>query len=141
LGRPSAFTKAMGAEICRRLEEGESLRAICRDVEMPGEGTVRNWATPGIDEEFAARFHRIRGVAGFRLLGRDGPTPYDEDEQPVAWRINAWCRQVADMSRSTFYEECQAGRIKTVKMGAMTLVLTPPREYIAQLCKSARLSD
>ncbi len=34
-GRPSLYTEALAAKICRRLAEGETLRAICRDKAMP----------------------------------------------------------------------------------------------------------
>ena len=37
------------------------------------------------------------------------------------------------MSRTKFYEERDAGRIETVKLGSATLVVTPPRKYIAAL--------
>jgi hypothetical protein len=40
----STYTHAMGAEICRRLIEGETLIAICRDEAMPCYSTVLNWA-------------------------------------------------------------------------------------------------
>lgn len=60
-----------------------------------------------------------------------------ESGQPVAWRVDPWRHAVADMSRSKFYEERRAGRIKTVKMGAATLVVTPPRQYIAALGDAA----
>ena len=53
--------------------------------------------------------------------------------EPAAWRINSWRRQVADMSRTKFYEERNAGRIETVKLGSATLVVTPPQKYIATL--------
>ena len=36
IGRPSLYTEALAAKICRRLAEGESLRAICADKAMPG---------------------------------------------------------------------------------------------------------
>jgi len=52
--------------------------------------------------------------------------------EPAAWRVNDWCRQVP-MSRSKFYEERKAGRIKTVKVGSSTLVTTPPKDYLAAL--------
>ena len=56
-----------------------------------------------------------------------------DNNEPAAWRINNWRRQVADMSRTKFYEERNAGRIETVKLGSATLVTTPPRAYIAAL--------
>ncbi len=34
-GRPSLYTKALAAKICRRLAEGETLRAVCLDPAMP----------------------------------------------------------------------------------------------------------
>ncbi len=30
-GRPTLYTEALAAKICRRLAEGETLRSICRD--------------------------------------------------------------------------------------------------------------
>ncbi len=42
-GRPSLYTEALVAKICRRLAEGETLRAICRDEAMPDKATVLRW--------------------------------------------------------------------------------------------------
>jgi hypothetical protein len=52
--------------------------------------------------------------------------------EPAAWRINDWRRQVP-MSRTKFYQERDAGRIETVKLGSATLVTTSPQDYIALL--------
>ncbi len=43
IGRPSLYTEALAAKICRRLAEGETLRAICRDTAMPDKATVLRW--------------------------------------------------------------------------------------------------
>jgi hypothetical protein len=40
----SSYTPQQGGEICRRLMNGESLIAICRDEGMPHYSTVLNWA-------------------------------------------------------------------------------------------------
>ncbi len=56
----------------------------------------------------------------------------DTAEQ-VAWRVDPWRRLVGGMSRSSFYEERKVGRIKTVKRGAATLVVTTPKQYVAAL--------
>lgn len=50
-GRPSIFSEAIALRICERLAEGESLRAICADDDMPSRGTVFNWL---LDEKHAA---------------------------------------------------------------------------------------
>jgi hypothetical protein len=54
------------------------------------------------------------------------------NHEPAAWRVNDWRRQVP-ISRSKFYEERNAGRIKTVKVGSSTLVTTAPKDYLAAL--------
>jgi hypothetical protein len=40
----SRYTEAIGQEIVRRLEAGESLAAICRDPAFPSQPTVYMWA-------------------------------------------------------------------------------------------------
>jgi hypothetical protein len=42
-GRPSAYTPELADLICRRLNEVESLRAICRSPGMPSAGAVLGW--------------------------------------------------------------------------------------------------
>jgi hypothetical protein len=39
-GRPTVMTEAVQLEICARLGEGETLRAVCRDKDMPSTSTV-----------------------------------------------------------------------------------------------------
>jgi len=53
------YTPELAAEICRRMAEGESLRAICRDPGMPPEATVRTWCRDDRDG-FAAQYHQAR---------------------------------------------------------------------------------
>ena len=54
------------------------------------------------------------------------------NREPAAWRVNDW-RQQVPISRTKFYEQRNAGLIRTVKVGAATLVLTSPQEYLAAL--------
>lgn len=55
MGRPSRYTPEIAETICRRLAEGESLRAICRDEGMPSAGAVLGWRddVPGFAEQYA----------------------------------------------------------------------------------------
>ena len=53
------YTPALADTICKRISEGESLRAICRDPDMPSEGTVRGWAREDRDG-FGARYRLAR---------------------------------------------------------------------------------
>ena len=48
-GRPSKYTEELGAEICMRICEGESLNSIVRDAHMPNKGTIIRWAMFGSD--------------------------------------------------------------------------------------------
>jgi hypothetical protein len=60
-GRPSLYAPEIVETICERLAAGETLRAICRDDDMPSEATVRNWA---LDDTggFFAQYTRARDV-------------------------------------------------------------------------------
>lgn len=42
-GRPSDYTEELALVICERIAEGESLRAICRDDDMPARSSVFKW--------------------------------------------------------------------------------------------------
>lgn len=42
-GRPSLYSQELTDRICERLAQGESLREICRDVDMPDRITVLRW--------------------------------------------------------------------------------------------------
>ncbi len=64
-GRPSLYTDALAAKICRRLAEGESLRAICVDKGMPSAETVRRWLLD--NEDFCAQYVRAREVQADRF--------------------------------------------------------------------------
>lgn len=54
-GRASClYTREIGAAICERIAEGESLRAICQDPEVPHLSTIYNWlkAFPEFDDMY-----------------------------------------------------------------------------------------
>ncbi len=59
-GRPSLYTEALAAKICRRLAEGESLRAICADKAMSTISTVMGWLFNGKHEDFSEQYTRAR---------------------------------------------------------------------------------
>ncbi len=61
-----AFNPAIADEICRRLAEGESLNAICKDDGMPAESTVRGWALDNV-HGFGANYARAREIGYDRL--------------------------------------------------------------------------
>ena len=65
-GRPTTYTPEIGKAICDRLANGESLKAICQDEDMPGDSTVRTWAIDN-REGFYALYARARDIALDRM--------------------------------------------------------------------------
>ncbi len=57
-GRPTDYTEELGALICERIADGESLRAICREDAMPNKGTVFIWLSK--HDLFADQYARAR---------------------------------------------------------------------------------
>jgi hypothetical protein len=55
-GRPSIFSPELASLICSRLAEGESLRSICRDENMPAASTVFGWLAT--DKAFSEQYTR-----------------------------------------------------------------------------------
>jgi hypothetical protein len=58
MGRPPMYTAELGATVCQRIAEGESLRQVCRDDAMPSMTTVMKWARE--NDNFAQQYTRAR---------------------------------------------------------------------------------
>ena len=56
--RPTIYSDAVAQAICDRMSEGESLRQICRDPDMPYRYTVKAWRRASPD--FETRYARAR---------------------------------------------------------------------------------
>jgi hypothetical protein len=89
-GRPSAYTAEVAKEICRRLAEGESLTAICKDAHMPARSTVSLWVVDnreGFSDEYArARDQGLDRMADEVMEIADGAS---EDVQRDRLRFDA----------------------------------------------------
>jgi len=75
MGRQSTFSVDVAVEILVRLEEGESLQAICRDNHMPAVSTVYDWK--GHIPAFAEAFMRTRRNAATSMVD-DGLSMLDD---------------------------------------------------------------
>jgi hypothetical protein len=62
LGRPEIYTQELANIICRRISEGESVRTICKDEDMPDAGTIYNWLLDETKELFFKQYTRARDV-------------------------------------------------------------------------------
>ena len=60
MARPSAFNAALGENICAKIADGQSLRAICKDEEYPDRSTVFRWLADPANAEFRDQYARAR---------------------------------------------------------------------------------
>lgn len=68
MGRPTDFTPELAAKILNRLRDGDSLRTICAEEDMPGRTTIWDWRES--NEQFATQYARAR-QAGLEALADD----------------------------------------------------------------------
>lgn len=59
-GRPTTYTEDIAKEICKRISEGESVRSITRDENMPSQATIYNWLLDEDKKEFLEQYERAR---------------------------------------------------------------------------------
>jgi hypothetical protein len=95
LGRPSSFTQETADTICDRLSDGESLRSVCRDKDMPDKVTVLKWLrerpdfltqyTRAKEESADALSDEIQTIARDTLHGK-----YDPNAARVAGDLYKW---------------------------------------------------
>lgn len=98
IGRPSSYSDATASIICIRIAEGESLRSICADEDMPSKTTVLNWLADKGHSQFLAQYARAREAQADALveecleiadeasndwMERKGP-----DGQSLGWQLN-----------------------------------------------------
>src|SRR5271156_2970462 len=62
IGRPSLFNTELGDAICNRIADGESLRAICEDADMPHKATVFRWLLAEQHKDFCNQYIRARDI-------------------------------------------------------------------------------
>lgn len=65
-GRKSTFTQEVADIICERLVEGESLRSICSDEDMPNKSTVFRWLQ--VNEAFRDQYARAKEAQAEALI-------------------------------------------------------------------------
>ena len=82
MAKPKPYDEAVAQVICERIIEGQSLREICRDPDMPGKDTVYKWlaVTPTFSDAYArAREHQCDAWADdMREIADDATNDYME---------------------------------------------------------------
>lgn len=96
MARPSEFAQATADLICEHIADGESLRAICLDDEMPARSTVFKWLSQ--IPEFADQYARAREAQADAIfddiidIADDGSNDWmekrDAEGANIGWREN-----------------------------------------------------
>jgi len=96
MARPSDYTQEIADTICERLADGESLRAICSEDEMPNKATVFRWLSK--HTEFSDQYARARDEQAETLfdeildIADDGRNDWierqDDEGGNMGWREN-----------------------------------------------------
>ena len=84
-GRPSIYTPELAQTICCRIAEGESVRSIGRDDDMPTEATIRGWALDDLNGFFsqytrAVQIRAMRWADEITEIADDGSNDTYVDE-------------------------------------------------------------
>ncbi len=102
-GRPSLYTEALAVKICRRLAEGETLRAICRDGAMPAISTVMGWLFNGKHADFSEQYAHAREMQADAL--------FDEALEIADDALGDWAVD-KDGKKTLVHEHVQRSRLR-----------------------------
>lgn len=121
MGRPTIFSQQLADIICIRIAEGESLREICRDDDMPERVTIYRWLQA--DPDFCNHYTRARedqaDTLADEIMAIADETP---DLNPILDKHGA----LIEIQLHSAYLQWQKQRIDARKWTAMKL---KPKKY------------
>jgi hypothetical protein len=86
-GRPTRFTEKLGSEICRRISEGETLKSICKDLNLHFEN-VLEWTED--HKSFGEAYIRARRNMAINMVdGMIENVAVLENDRALAARVQA----------------------------------------------------
>ncbi len=121
MGRPTIFSQQLADTICSRIAEGESLREICKDDDMPERVTIYRWLQA--DPDFCNHYTRAREDQADTLA--------DEiiaiaDEQPEVIAVLNKNGELIEHKLDNAFLQWQKNRMDARKWTAMKL---KPKKY------------
>ncbi len=132
-GRPSRYSDAIAGKICERLAEGESLRSICLDEDMPAKRTVFDWLASEEHEAFRTKYAYAREAQADALVDEmvdiadDGSNDWMEkknaDGENIGWQENGEALRRSDLRIKT--RQWIAEKLKPKKYGAKVALTDP----------------
>lgn len=113
IGRPTAYTDELAAEICKRLSEGESLLAICRDEHIPNRSTIHDWVlglVDGVPDDFPDNYARAREMQADVYFDQVVTIADETDDAPLG-RLRTDSRKwvLARMNRAKYGDRTEVG--------------------------------
>lgn len=97
-GRPTDYNDEIALLICERLADGESLKAMCAEEDMPSRSTVFKWLANPANKQFVDMYTRAREEQADALfdeilaISDDGRNDWmarmDAEEENLGWREN-----------------------------------------------------
>lgn len=127
-GRPTDYSEELTDTICERIADGESLRAICSDDDMPNKSTVLRWLAK--HQEFATKYAHARDVQAdvfvdeMTDIADDGSNDWmerkDDDGENIGWRENGEALRRSALRIST--RQWIAEKLKPKKYGTKVAV-------------------
>lgn len=116
MGRPTIRTVELEDQIVERISQGETLKAVCADPNMPAAGTVMRWEVQ--DKQFGELVAHARRVAAHMLIGEareivdDGRNDWMEklgrDGQPTGWKVNGEAVRRSELRAKQRWQEAAA---------------------------------
>jgi hypothetical protein len=127
MGRPTKYSPELAASILLRLTEGESLRSIVKDADMPGQATVYEWllAKPDFAEQYARARDEQADTLADEIVAIADETPetepvYDKNGELVEMRLHSayiqWQKNRVDARKWV------ASKLKPKKYGERTTI-------------------
>lgn len=121
--RPSKYTDKTADIICERLAEGQSLRSICCDHEMPSQSMVFRWL--GSNDTFREQYARAREAQADAIfdeildIADDGTNDWmirhGGDDEEAGWRQNGEAMQRSRLRVDA--RKWMAGKLRPKKYG------------------------
>lgn len=126
MGRPTGYSESLAILLLEQIAEGESLRSICLDPDMPGLRTVFDWLDK--NEDFRTKYARAREVQGDVMDDKiltvaDNSTP--ETAQSDRVKIEAYKWRAAKLAPKK-YGDHSTQEIVGAGGGPLTVNWLPP---------------
>jgi len=132
VGRPSEYTPEKADEICARIAEGETVRSVCLDDEMPSTATFYKWLRE--NEEFLKLYTRAKEeqidalIEEILDISDDGTNDWmerrDKDGNNIGWQENGEALRRSQLRIET--RKWLATKLKPKKYGDRTTLASDP---------------